>query len=87
MTPVDIAVYATIALVALAPFAGPAVSLISSIRLPKPAVDESAWTRDWADRLIQFIGEAEGGQMVGNTDEAQRLARQLIWQLIGGDEE
>ena len=87
MTPIDIAVYAGLAAVALAPFAGPVLSRISALRLPKPAAGDAAWTREWADRLIQFIDEADGAMLVGNSDEAQRLARQLIWQLIGGDEE
>jgi hypothetical protein len=90
MTPVDIAVYSGLAAVALYPFAGPALAKLKSLKPSKVAEadDGPALTRQWADTLICLIEEIEGGELpLANDKESTRLARQLIWQLIGGEDE
>lgn len=89
MSPIDIAVYVAIGAAALLPFAGQAVQAAKGLLTPaKPEPLADDWTRGWADAMIQLIEEIEDGRMtVGNPEETQQLARQLIWHLIGGEVE
>lgn len=89
MTNLDLAVYAGLAVAALFPFAGDALSYVKSLAPKrKPAqANESDATRRWADTLIVLLEDiSEGNVLAGNDEEASRLARELIWQLIGGED-
>lgn len=39
------------------------------------------WQQLWVERLIELQGDLEGRQ---GADNAVRLCRQLIWELLGG---
>jgi hypothetical protein len=45
------------------------------------------WRQQWSAILIDFINEVEGGKVtLQKPDEALRLAKELVWELIGGEQ-
>lgn len=97
MSSSDLIVYSGLAALALAPAIKPALSWVYGVAssaaptLPlKPAAPEGdtleAWRQKWSATLITFIESIEGGEGSLEDDaKATRLARELIWEIIGGD--
>ena len=88
MSPIDVGVYGAIAAVALLPFSGAALGWLRGL-LPSsrgPAQAAANWRQHWSGVLIDFIDDVEedGGDLA-KPEEALRLARELVWELIGGD--
>lgn len=51
----------------------------------KPAADGQEWRQAWASVVIDLINELESGSVkLDKPEVAARLARELLWQIIGG---
>lgn len=97
MSSSDLIVYSGLAALAISPFIKPALSwaygLASSAAPtlpPKPPAHQSdtleVWRQKWSATLITFIESIEGGEgILEDEAKATRLARELIWEIIGGD--
>ena len=89
MTPVDLVVYGGLALAALYPFAGDALAAAKGMipAMPKRQASHSDATRKWADTIICLIDCIDAGEVVvDDEEETTRIARDLIWKLIGGQD-
>lgn len=50
------------------------------------AGDTEAWRQSWASTLISLLDQIEAGQGHFADDKtALRLAKELLWEIIGGD--
>jgi hypothetical protein len=72
---------------ALAAVAGyPAIAAL----LPNPGKPADAgvksWRQEWSATLIKLIDEIEGGSShFAHPDKALTLAKELLWEVVGGD--
>jgi hypothetical protein len=97
MSSSDLIVYSVIAALAVAPAIKPALSwaygLVSGAAPTLPAQPphqsdtvEVVWRQKWSATLITFIESIEDGEgHLEDEAKAARLARELIWEIIGGD--
>jgi hypothetical protein len=89
MNPLDLIVVVAIAAVLGLPYLRSAVGLLSQpklVPLLPPEPDAIAWRQRWAANVIDLIDEIEDGQSeLERPDTALRLARELVWEIIGGD--
>ena len=84
MSLVDLAVIATIAIIAGYPAIGAAVSAIRGLRTPSVLESSKAeWRQQWVKTLISLQTELEEA----SEDSQAELCRQLIWEILGGDPE
>lgn len=91
MSLLDIAVYSGIAVVALLPFAGRIKQLLKpgSLTVTKPVLFDTTqeWRQRWSATIIDLIEDVEDGTATLNRpDTVLRLARELVWEIIGGDQ-
>lgn len=83
MTPLDLAVVVGIAAVLALPYLRSTVGLLS---WPAKKDGGMAWRQRWAATVIDFIEEVEAGEgTLERPEAALRLARELVWEIIGGD--
>lgn len=90
MNSLDLLVLSGVTAVMLGPVAWASVRGYLSSRpvspAPKPSSDD--WRQEWASCLIGFIDEVEADSTrLNDSVKAVRLARELIWEIIGGDGE
>lgn len=90
MNSLDILVLSGVLTVVLGPVAYASVKGYLSSRpaapVSKPSSDD--WRQEWASCLIGFIDEVEAdSSRLIDSAKAVRLARELIWEIIGGDGE
>lgn len=83
MSITDLVIYGSLIAVAC----GPAAVKYLRPALSRPAVKVAAgWRQQWSATLIDFINEVEGGKVtLQKPEEALRLAKELVWELIGGE--
>jgi hypothetical protein len=88
MSLLDVGVYGTIAAVALLPFAGKVKQLVGKLSpKPAPAATSQEWRQRWSATIIDLIDEVEDGDAEINRPETVlRLARELVWEIIGCDQ-
>lgn len=82
----DIAVIGGIALVV----AWPVISKKAATLIPatRPSAGVEQWRHSWATSLLALISELESDQgYVADKAAAIKLARQLAWQVIGGEDQ
>lgn len=91
MSPVDALVVAALVGCAAWPAIGQGLVRLRAALAPRPAAtaqvsDVQEWRQAWASQLIQLIQEIEvqGEGVFADPDSPVSLARQLIWQIIGG---
>lgn len=84
MSLVDLAVIATIAIIAGYPAIGAVLSAVRGLRVPSASVPSKAeWRQQWVKTLISLQTELEDA----SEDSQAELCRQLIWEILGGDPE
>lgn len=82
MNPLDLAVGAGVVAMLALPYVRPVVMSLWPGKKPMP----SAWRQRWAATLIDFIDEIEDGKdELPRPDHATMLARELVWEIVGGD--
>lgn len=85
MTPLDFAVVAAVAAALGLPYIRSFISIAPWPSAPK-ADRALAWRQKWAATIIDLLEEVESGQgTLERPAETIRLARELIWEVIGGD--
>lgn len=85
MSPLDVVVIVAVAAAIGLPYLRSAVGLITWPGAPAKA-KALAWRQKWAATLIDFIEEVEaGGGTLERPEQALVLARELVWEVIGGD--
>ena len=86
MKTLDIVVIAALALIAIAPLAGKLLAAArAAVSRPAPSplkAPAEGWRAGWVQTLmeLQAVLEAEG-----NSAEAVKMNRELIWLILGGD--
>ena len=88
---IDYAVIAVLSLAAAWPVLAPLASRLKPRPAPaaaKPAAGSpiEAWRQAWAATLITLLNEIEAGEGHFEDEKAAiRLAKELLWEIIGGD--
>lgn len=84
MSHIDLAFGAAVALVVAWPVVW---KYASKLRATGPqATSVEAWRQKWTATLITLIDQIEaGGGHFTSKDSAVRLAKELLWEVIGGD--
>jgi hypothetical protein len=94
MSPLDLAVVGVLGLMAAWPFIAGRISWLTELVKPRPASPAATpegspieeWRQAWAFTLIRLIDDIEAGVTHFEDDVAARkLARDLLWEIIGGD--
>lgn len=88
----DWAVAAALGAMVVWPWVAPRVAALVTARTAapaaKPAVGGSieGWRQSWSSTLISLIDEIESGEAHFEDDKAAvKLAKELLWEVIGGD--
>lgn len=97
MSSSDLMVYSVLAVLAAAPYLQTLVlqlwdrvaNAVPTLPAPAPAHQDAtleAWRQNWSATLISFLDSIEAADgLVEDEAKAARLARELIWEIIGGD--
>jgi hypothetical protein len=96
MGTLDLLVVASLGLMASWPFIANGFSYALASLKPRPASpaadpaggssNTEEWRQAWAFTLIRLIDDIEGGKThFENEAAARKLARDLLWEIIGGD--
>lgn len=95
MSSLDLVVIGSIAVAAAWPLLTGAVRRIAAASKPRPAAPPAVsaagsttedWRQAWASTFISLIEEIESGESHFEDDKAAlRLAKELLWEVIGGD--
>ena len=81
MSLADLAVIATIAIIAGYPAIGAALSYIRGLQAASLQPSKAEWRQQWVKTLISLQTELEDA----SEDSQAELCRQLIWEILGGD--
>lgn len=94
MSPLDLLVVTVIVGCVAWPALHSGVTHLVTLLQPRPAAPSAVpaaggsiqeWRQAWASKLIELIDELESGKAgVNKPEPAVRLAKELLWQIIGG---